>query len=176
MQRNINTKKANINQNIRSRNVLLIDENGNNLGEVETRVALAKALEVGLDLVEVSAGKKGAPVCRIMDYGKWKYEQTKRQKKNVHHRQQTKEVKFRPNTGDNDLAYRARHTDKFLKSGNRVKLIVRFKGREQEHMYKTGKNLLDKFLALLTENFIMHGNAVAAGNSISLTILPGENK
>jgi len=164
---------TNVNRDIRAPRVLLIDEEGKNHGNVPTSEALNRARTAGLDLVEVSSANK-VPVCKIMDYGKWKYEQDKRKKKNTHHKQQTKEMKFRPNISDNDLGYRARQTDKFLESGNRVKLIVTFKGREQEHIHITGKSVLEKFLALLTIKYHMSGTAKLEDKSITLLLVPGD--
>lgn len=163
--------QARINKNIRAKTVLLIDENGQNVGNVHLNKALDMASNVGLDLVEVSSGK-GTPVCRIMDYGKWRYEQSKRHKKNKNqnHKQVVKEVKFRPNTGDNDLSYRAKRVDQFLTDGYKVKLSVRFKGRELEHMYHTGKDLLERFLGLVSVKYKMMGTAKAEGKNITLWI------
>jgi len=167
----------NINQKIRANTVLLIDENGNNIGSISFREALNKAQLAGLDLVEVSSGSKGVPVCRIMDFGKWKYEQSKRARKNKiqHQRQEIKELKFRPTTGDNDLQYRAKQAEQFLERGDKVRLVVRFKGREQEHMFNTGKVLLEKFLNLMTTTYVIDANPNVEGSSIVM-ILAAEKK
>jgi len=170
-------KNTNVNHQIKFHSVLLIDENGSNLGNVPLKEALSRAFSLGLDLVEVSKNDKGIPICKIMDHGKWKYEQTKKVKKNTTQRQQqTKEIKFRPNTGVNDLVYRAKHVEEFLKEGNRVKLLVRFKGREQEHMFITGKNLLDKFLNMINGPYSIFDPAKVEDNSISLILFPSEPK
>jgi translation initiation factor IF-3 len=168
-------KSTSINSKIRAVRVLVIDENGENLGEMSIQDALNKATGANLDLVEVSSGKT-VPVCKVMDFGKWKYEQAKKLKKskNSLQKQVTKEIKFRPNTSDNDLTYRAKSVVKFLSAGYRVKLYVRFKGREIEHMYDTGKSLLERFLALIDCSFNTEGNAVAEGNSISLMLFAGK--
>jgi translation initiation factor IF-3 len=164
---------TNVNRDIKAPRVLLIDENGKNHGNVSTKDALYKARAADLDLVEVNSGGK-VPVCKIMDYGKWKYEQDKRKKKNTSTKTQTKEMKFRPNTCDNDLTYRAKQTDKFLNSGNRVKLVVRFKGREQEHIYVTGKSLLERFLELLTAKYYITSPVKLEERSIVLLLMPGD--
>lgn len=166
-----------VNRKIRAPRVLVINENGENLGEMNIMDALSKASNAGLDLVEVSSGKT-VPVCKIMDFGKWKYEQSKKSKKNKggSQKQVVKEIKFRPNTGDNDLSYRAKNAAKFLVAGHKVKLSVRFKGREMEHMYDTGKSLLERFLVLVKHPFNIDGNAIAEGNSISLMISPEKEK
>jgi len=160
----------NVNDKIRARTVLLIDENGNNFGNVNISDALYKAQNVGLDLVEVSSGSKGVPVCRIMDLGKWKYEQSKKNKKNKSHRQEIKELKFRPTTGDNDLKYRAKRAGQFMEKGDKVKLAVYFRGREQEHMLDTGRAMLEKFISLVTVPFVIDSNARIEGNSITMII------
>ena len=171
-----NVKNTSVNHKIRASRVLVISEDGKNLGEMSITDALSKAASVDLDLVEVSSGKK-VPVCKVMDFGKWKYEQSKRLKKNKSHAQKqlVKEIKFRPNTGDNDLKYRAKNAVKFLSVGHKVKLSVRFKGREMEHMYHTGKSLLERFLELVDCEYNIDGNAVAEGNCIAL-MLSAEKK
>ena len=169
----------NVNQKIKSNFVLLIDENGKKIGQVKTNEALNKAQNIGMDLVEVSSGSDGIPVCRIIDLGKWKYEQSKKQKKNKNksngQKQEVKELKFRPNTGNNDLLYRAKQADQFLKRGDKVKLNVRFKGREQEHMFITGKALLEKFLELISIPYFIESNANVEGNSITIILVEKNN-
>jgi translation initiation factor IF-3 len=166
-----NVKSTCVNHKIRASKVLVIGEDGKNLGEMSIKDALNKAANADLDLVEVSSGKT-VPVCKVMDFGKWKYKQSKRLKKNKNHtqRQVVKEIKFRPNTGDNDLKYRAKNAVKFLSAGHKVKLSVRFKGREMEHMYDTGKSLLERFLDLVDCDYNIDGNALAEGNCIALVI------
>lgn len=170
-----NTKTVNVNRGIKASKVLLINEDGVNKGVVTINEALSTAYAVGLDLVEVG-NKDNIPVCKIIDYGKWKYEQDKRKKKTaVQIKQQTKEILLRPNTGDNDLNYRAKHVDEFLNSGHKVKIIVKFKGREQEHMLDTGKTLLEKFLGKITETFQISSNASVDGKAITMVIV-GDGK
>jgi translation initiation factor IF-3 len=166
-------KQTRINSDIKAKTVLLINEDGNNVGSVNFFKALSMAVDAGLDLVEVSAGKD-IPICRIMDYGRWRYEQSKRIKKNKSQgkSQGSKEIKFRPNTGPNDLLYRAKQLDAFIEDGYKVKLCIRFKGREIEHMYDTGKDLLERFLNLIAVKYKMIGTAVAEGNNISQWIGP----
>ena len=165
------TVKSNVNEKIRSPRILLIDENGNNLGTIQTRDALRRAQESGLDLVEVNSGE--IPICKIMDFGKFKYEQIKKNKQNAKNQTVviTKEIKFRPNTGDNDLLYRAKQVDQFLKDKNRVKLSVRFRGREIEHISSVGKNLIDKFLGMLKEEYIMEMAPRTDGGFITLLLI-----
>lgn len=112
----------------------MVDDEGGQLGILETDRALALALEQGLDLVEVSPQAE-PPVCRIMDYGKYKYQQAKRasdaKKKQV--KFEIKEVKMRPKTDDHDFLFKIKHARRFLEEGNKVKLTIMFRGRENAH-------------------------------------------
>lgn len=163
--------KVNINERIRAPRILLIDEEGVNLGNFSTREALFKAKEMGLDLVEV--GGKEIPVCKIMDFGRYKYEQDKKNKKAARNQtiQTLKEIKFKPTTGSNDLLYRAKQVDDFLKEKNKVKISVRFKGREIEHFSVTGKKILDTFLGMLSEKFIYEMEPQREGRSLTMIIV-----
>lgn len=120
-----------INHRIRVREVRVIGADGSQLGILETRRAIELALNQGLDLVEV-APKSVPPVCKILDYGKFKYEQKKKQK--AAKKKQTitllKEVQFRPQTDIHDIGYKVRHITRFLEEGNKVRVSVRFRGRE----------------------------------------------
>ena len=111
-----------------------MDYNGDALGIMTTRDALARANEYGLDLVEVSPTAK-PPVCRIMDYGKYKYEQEKKKKEQKKNQVQTKlkEVKFHVNVGDHDYETKMRNLKKFIEHGDRVKVSLMFRGRENAH-------------------------------------------
>lgn len=112
----------------------VIDDEGGQLGVLETEQALVLAGEKGLDLVEVSP-QADPPVCRIMDYGKYKYQQAKRaseaRKKQV--KVEIKEVKMRPKTDDHDFQFKIKHARRFLEEGNKVKLTIMFRGRENAH-------------------------------------------
>lgn len=118
------------NNQIRSTRVMLIAEDGHRLGEFLTLDAVALAEERGYDLIEVSP-TASPPVCKLGDYGKIKYEQKKKQRKQV--QVQLKEVKLRPKTDDHDLQVKSRHARRFLESGDKVKITVRFRGREHAH-------------------------------------------
>jgi translation initiation factor IF-3 len=165
------SEKVNVNEKIRASRILLIDEEGNNLGNFSIKEALLRAKELGLDLVEV--GGKEIPVCKIMDFGKYKYEQTKKNKKVIKNQttQVLKEIKFKPTTGSNDLLYRAKQVDCFLKNKNKVKISVRFKGREIQHLSITGKKILDAFLGMLTEKFIYEVEPQKEGGSLTMVIM-----
>jgi translation initiation factor IF-3 len=124
-----------INTGIRAREVLLIDAEGRRVGVKPLQEALDIALTEGLDLVEVNP-VSNPPVCRLMDYGKYRYEQTKRERA-ARKRQRTveiKEVRLRPKIGDHDLQVKIRAARRFLEEGNRVKVTMRFRGRERDHL------------------------------------------
>jgi len=125
--------------------VRLIDAEGQQVGIVDTAEALRRAEESGLDLVEVSPNAK-PPVCKIMDFGKFKYELAKKEKENrkKQHVIITKEVRFRPKTDEHDFEFKVRHARKFLEAGHRVKATVMFRGRENAHR-EYGQRVLDKF-------------------------------
>lgn len=127
-------KEANINEAIKARELRVIDDEGGQLGILDTREALRLAKEQGLDLVEVSPQAE-PPVCRIMDYGKYKYQLAKRaseaKKKQV--KVEIKEVKMRPKTDDHDFQFKIKHARRFLEEGNKVKMTIMFRGRENAH-------------------------------------------
>lgn len=124
-----------VNEQITSPQVRLILQNGENIGIISTREALKKAVDMGLDLVEIaSAGQ--FPVCKILDAGKYKYELQKR-KADSRKKQKVieiKEVKFTPNIGDNDYSVKMRSARRFLEEGNKVKFTLRFRGREMSYV------------------------------------------
>jgi translation initiation factor IF-3 len=123
------------NRRIRVPEVRLIDEEGNQLGVLATFEALRKAEDVGLDLVEISPMAR-PPVCKIMDYGKYKYEQSKKkhEQKKKQVVVQIKEIKMRPATDEHDFQTKLRHIKRFLEEGDKVKITLRFRGREMAHM------------------------------------------
>lgn len=133
-----------INQDIRSTEVRLVGEDGDQMGVFPTHLALRKAEEEDLDLVEVSPNAK-PPVCKLMDYGRFKFEQ---QKKDRERRRNTKTVsvktiKLRPKIGEADLNTKIHQLSKFLMDGHKAKIVVQFKGREITHK-ELGKDLLDR--------------------------------
>ena len=124
--------------------VQLIDHEGNNLGAVETQSALQKAFDVGLDLVEISPNTK-PPVCKILDYGKYKYEAQKKANMARKHQktQDVKEIKMRPNIDVHDYDIKMRSVIRFIESGDKVKVTIRFRGREMAHK-ELGMQLLER--------------------------------
>jgi len=162
--------KEQVNNGIKARTVLLIDQNGINIGAILTYKAITMAKDAGLDLVAVSGGDQ--PTCKILDYGKWKYEQSKKEKKSraSQIQQQTKEIKLRPTTGDNDLKYRADHVEEFLKNGHKVKIIVKCKGREKQHMSETASSILSKFMALIKIDYKVEQQPISDSSSIFIIL------
>ncbi len=132
------------NRDIRVPQVRLIDENGDNVGVVSTHSAIERAAEAGLDLVEVSPGAD-PPVCKILDLGKYKYEAQK--KKNEAKKKQKvieiKEIKLRPNIDQHDYEVKMRNCKRFLEDGDKVKVTMRFRGREMAHQ-DLGMNVLKR--------------------------------
>ncbi len=126
-------------------------EDGTQLGVLKRDEALAKAQELGLDLVEIAA-RSSPPVCRIMDYGRFKYEQAKKQKASRKHASATeiKEIKFRPKTAEHDLDFKVKHIKRFLEEGNKCRLVVVFRGREVVHP-ETGIAMLNKVFDLTND-------------------------
>ncbi|MDD4890712.1 MAG: translation initiation factor IF-3 [Phycisphaerae bacterium] len=122
------------NEQIRISPILLIDEADNQIGTIETAEAIRRARETGMDLVEVAPTAR-PPVCRIMDYGKWKYRQNKKEQKakQKHHSQQLKEVRLRPKTDIHDRDFKIKHAREFLLEGDRVQFTMMFRGREMAH-------------------------------------------
>jgi len=131
--------------------VRLIAPDGEQIGVVSTKEALQKAEGFGLDLVEVAPNSK-PPVCRIMDFGKYKYEQSKKEKisKKKQHVITVKEIRLRPRTDEHDLETKLRHTRKFLEQRNKVKITILFKGREMAYQ-DFGTELMQRILKLLED-------------------------
>ena len=140
-----------VNENIRTPEIRLIGAEGENVGVVTPARAIEMAIEVGLDLVEISPNAN-PPVCKIMDFGKFKYETQKREAE-ARKKQKTieiKEVKFRPNTDTNDYNVKMRNVFKFLENGDKVKVTLRFRGREMAHQ-NLGRELLERVAKDVTD-------------------------
>jgi translation initiation factor IF-3 len=133
-----------VNEKIRGGDIRLIGADGENVGVVSPDRALAMAEDAGLDLVEISPNAN-PPVCKIMDFGKFKYEQQKRESEARKKQKiiEIKEVKFRPNTDKNDYDVKMRNVFKFLDNGDKVKVTLRFRGREMAHQ-NLGRELLER--------------------------------
>ena len=147
-----NASRNNINDEIRAREVTLIDAEGNNRGSVNTREALKEAQDQGLDLVEMSS-KGDTTVCRIMDYGKFQFDAAKKKKqsaKDSKAKNDIKEIRLRPAIDEHDLQIKAKQARKFLESGKKVKIDVRLRGRERRHP-ELAKDVVDKFVSNLED-------------------------
>lgn len=159
-----------INGQIRDREVRLVGENGEQLGIMSSREALRIAEEADLDLVKI-APKAQPPVCKIVDYGKYRYEQTRREKE-AKKKQKTvelKEVRLSPNIDTNDLNTKVNNAKKFITKGNRVKVTLRFRGREMAHVQQS-KHILDDFAAMLEDVAVIEKPSKMEGRSMSMVL------
>ncbi len=163
-----------INEQIRDKEVRVIGENGEQLGVMPIKDAMHLAEEAELDLVKIAPTAK-PPVCRIVDYGKYKYEQLRREKESrkKQHSVEIKEVRLSPNIEANDLNTKANAARKFLEKGNKVKVSLRFRGREMAHIQQT-KHVLDDFAEKLADISVVEKPAKQEGRS--LTIVLAEKK
>jgi len=161
-----------VNRRIRVPEVRVIGADNNQLGVLPTHEALRLAEEAGLDLVEVSP-KAMPPVCRIMDYGKFKYENAKKNKQARKHQTVVvlKEVKFRPKTDEHDLDFKVRAIRRFLEEGNKAKLVIVFRGREIVHP-ETGQAVLQKVVQRLADIAMVEQIAMMEGRRMNMVIGP----
>lgn len=161
-----------INKAIRSQSVRLIAEDGTAIGIVPLKEALNKAQEVGLDLVEVHVDPK-ASVCKLMDYGKYKYEQRKKEKESRKSAKtiENKEIRLRPNIGQADLDTKTNQILSFLKDGARVKIQVQFRGREMSHM-KLGKEVMDQIVVKVGELGKIEVAPKVEGRNMLMVLMP----
>ena len=165
-----------INEEIRDKEVRLIDENGNQQGVVHSDVALRMAEEAGLDLVKISP-QATPPVCKLMDYGKFRFEQGKREKeaKKNQHVVEIKEIRMSPGIDVGDFNTKLKNAQKFLSEGNRVKVAVRFRGREMAHT-DIGRDLLIKFAEQCGDVATMEKSAKMEGRNMSIFLAPKAGK
>ena len=161
-----------VNTQIRVPQVRVIDPDGEQVGIMDTRSALELARERDFDLVEVSPHAK-PPVCRIMDYGKYKYQQSKRIKdsKKKQHAVQLKEIRMRPKTDEHDYLFKVRHAQRFLEERNRVKISVMFRGREQAHR-EFGRKVLERAIEDMAEVASAEGPIRIEGRNMTVTLVP----
>ncbi|QJR21363.1 Translation initiation factor 3 [Brevinematales bacterium NS] len=149
----INAKedKLRINDEITAKEVRLVSGTGEQLGIVSIEEALAKADELGVDLVEI-APQANPPVCKLIDYGKFLYQKEKKAKEAQKHQKivEVKEMKFKPKIADHDFSYRAKQMQEFLEAGDKVKVTIRFRGRELAHT-QIGFDLADKIVEAMKE-------------------------
>lgn len=157
---------------IRIREVRVIDDEGQQLGVMQTADALALAQERGLDLVEV-APTAVPPVCKILDYGQYKYEIQKRERetKKKQKSQTFKEIRFRVKIDTHDLQTKTRRASQFLDEGDRVKVTVQFRGRELNHP-QLGRNLLDRAAEMIGDHGVIERPPLMEGRSLFIVMAP----
>ena len=159
-----------INEQIRDKEVRLVGADGEQLGIVSSKVAQRIADEAGLDLVKIAPNAK-PPVCKVIDYGKYRYEQA-RKEKDAKKKQKTvelKEIRLSPNIEANDLNTKVNAAKKFLAKGNKVKITLRFRGREMAHM-NSSKHILDDFAESLADVAVVEKAPKIEGRSIGMVL------
>lgn len=164
-----------INEQIRDREIRLIGEGGEQLGIMSARDAMKLAREANLDLVKIAPTAK-PPVCKIIDYGKYRYEQARKEKE-ARKKQKTievKEVRLSPNIDTNDLNTKVNQARKFVSSGNKVKVAVRFRGRELAHT-AVGKTILEDFAQKLSDIAVIDKPAKLEGKSMVMFLVEKRN-
>ena len=161
-----------INEEIRDKEVRLISDSGEQLGILSAQDALRMAEEQNLDLVKISPNAV-PPVCKLMDYGKFRFEQTKREKEARKNQRvvEIKEIRMSPSIDVNDFNVKLRNAQKFLSEGNRCKVTVRFRGREMAHT-EIGQELLTKFAEECTEVAVLDKSAKMEGRHMSIFLSP----
>ena len=159
-----------INGQIRDKEVRVIAENGDQLGVMPVKEAMKLAQEAELDLVKI-APKAQPPVCKIIDYGKYRYELARKEKEATkkHKTVEVKEVRISPNIDTNDLNTKVNNAKKFIAKGNKVKVTLRFRGREMAHMQQS-KHILDDFAEMLAEVAVVEKPAKLEGRSMSMVL------
>lgn len=166
------TKDFRINEEIRAREVRVVDGDGTQMGVMPVRDALRLAEEKQLDLVEISPAAK-PPVCRIMDYGKYRYEQSKREKEAKKKQKiiSVKEVKLRPNIEDHDFEVKAKNAVRFLKDGDKVKATIIFRGREIVHT-QLGQQLLKRLAEYVKDFSTVERQPKLEGKNMIMILAP----
>lgn len=159
-----------INEQIRDREIRLIGEDGEQLGIMSAREAMKIAQEAELDLVKIAPAAK-PPVCKTIDYGKYKYEQARKEKeaKKKQKTVEVKEVRLSPNIDTNDLNTKINNAKKFISKGNKVKVTLRFRGREMAHVQQS-KHILDDFAETLADVAVVEKPAKMEGRAMSMVL------
>ncbi len=168
----IDKNEPRVNNQIRISPVRLVDSEGEQVGIVSIEDARSAAADRGLDLVEVAPNAR-PPVVRIMDYGKYKYEQARktRESKKKQHQVQVKEIKLRPKIEEHDIDFKARHARRFLTEGNKVKLTMRFRGREMTHT-ELGAVVLEEFAGSLEDVGRVEERPKMEGRQMTMVLAP----
>ncbi len=165
-------KNLRINDQIRVREVRLIDDQGEQQGVLATVDALRMARDLGLDLVEI-APQSVPPVCKILDYGKFKFEQEKKFKDNRKNQKivKIKEIRMQPKIDDHDLDFKSKHVREFLDEGNKVKVTIRFRGRELAHT-EIGEDVLKSVLGRVEGMYVLERPPTMEGRFMSMILSP----
>ena len=163
-----------MNEQIRLSPIRLIGAEGEQHGIVPTAQALEMAREAGLDLVEVAATER-PPVCKIMDYGKYRYEQSRKSGKTKSHQQKMKEIRVRPKTGGHDIETKVNQARKFLEHHDKVLVNVLFRGREMQHI-EEGRRIIDGMLAQLQDACKIEKPPSMEGKQMTALLAPKGNK
>lgn len=167
---NNSNKGQRINEMIRVHEVRLIDDGGNQMGIVSTLEALRMAKDKGLDLVEVSPNAN-PPVCKILDFGRYRFEQEKKLRDSKKNQKilKLKEIRMQPKIGPGDLDTKAKHVQEFLDEGAKVKVTIRFRGRELAHT-ELGVGVLQEVLKRLTSEYVVEKEPAMDGKTMSMII------
>ena len=165
-------KRLRINEAIRTSPIRLIDDNNEQIGVIDVTEAKRRAKEAGLDLVEVSP-QSSPPVCRIMDYGKWKYSQKKKDQKARSHSKQSelKEVRLRPQIDPHDLEIKTKRSREFLEEGHKVQFTIQFKGREMAHR-ELGMDLMREVATSLEDLSRVEAAPKNMGRRMTMILIP----
>jgi len=161
-----------INEQIRDKSVRVVSDEGEQLGIMSAREAMNIAEEKGLDLVKISPNAQ-PPVCKIMDYGKFRFEQAKKQKEAKKNQKiiTIKEMRLSTNIDKHDLDVKAKNVSKFLKAGDKVKISLRFRGRQMTHT-DLGREVMEQFYAMVQEDAVMERGTKMEGRSMFMILAP----
>jgi translation initiation factor IF-3 len=172
----IREQRVRVNDQIRISPVRLIDADGEQVGIVALDEAKTRASEAGLDLVEVAPDAR-PPVCRLMDYGKFKYEEARRAReaKKKQHTMQVKEVKYRPGIEDHDYEFKTRHVRRFLEDGDKVKVTMMFRGRQLSHP-ELGLEVLERVLVDVEDVGKIESQPTREGRTMTMVLAPLNTK
>ena len=168
----IKDQRVRVNDQIRISPIRLINSDGTQVGIVSLDEARSRAYEAGLDLVEVAPNAR-PPVCRLMDYGKYKYQEARRAReaKKKQHTMQVKEVKYRPGIEDHDYEFKTRHVRRFLTDGDKVKVTMMFRGRQLAHP-ELGLEVLERVLADVDDVAKIEGQPSREGRTMIMVLAP----
>ena len=164
------SKELSINDQIRDKELRIISETGEQLGIMSSREAQAIANSKNLDLVKISPNAK-PPVCKIMDYGKYRFEQAKREKEAKKNQRvmDLKEIRLSLNIDTHDFNTKLKHASRFIGDGNKVKVVLRFKGRQLSHV-EVGENIMNKFIELVDEYAVIEKKPVLDGKLLTAVL------